>query len=525
MSAPRVEMHRLQELVRLYRMGTGVRERARLLTMSTTTERTYRRAVAAAGLLEGDPGDLPELSLLSAAVAMALPPPPPRPVESSADAWMPVIREGVERGIGPQAIWDRLRRVDPEFAASVWAVRRAARRVAREAGVRAEDVVLRVETRPGEVAQVDFGFAGRLFDPGTGKVRKAWVFVMVLCYSRHMYARLVWDQRASTWVRLHVDAFRWFGGVPGTVVPDNLKAAVVRTAFGVVDRDQLALNRTYRELARHYGFKVDPTPPRQPEKKGKVESAVKYVKRNFLAAGAFETLDEANADLPDWLTRTAGSRIHGTTGVRPLDAFALERPTLTALPALPYETVIWKHGTVHTDSHVEFDRRLYSVPWRNIGRKVWIRATDASVYVYHDEERVATHSRRWTGRNSTDESHLPEHRRDLVHRSVEYWLERADLMGEVVGAYIRAVMDSDAVLSRLRDVQAMVTYLEQFPPARAAGACRRAHRYGNYSYQGLKRILIRGLDLEPLPGANSGHGRITEPRFARPVPTTNNGGN
>lgn len=249
MSAPRADMHHLQELVRLYRMGTGVRERARLLGMSTRTERQYRECLAAAGLLEGAPDVLPELDEIRRAVEASRPISPPRTGPTTVDPWLPVIREQLEAGVGPQAIWDLLRRTDPSFTASLSAVKRAARRIQRERGVQAEDVVIPVETAAGEVAQVDFGLAGRFFDPATGRIRKAWVFVMVLGYSRHMFALLVFDQKAVTWVELHLAAFRYFGGVPRIIVPDNLKAAVVRAAFGAGDRHELALNRTYRELA------------------------------------------------------------------------------------------------------------------------------------------------------------------------------------------------------------------------------------------------------------------------------------
>lgn len=307
MSAPRTDMHRLQELVRLFRMGIGVRERARLLGMSTRTEREYREAIALAGLLEGSPAEPPEAAELRAAVEAAKPLPAPREVPSSIEPWLAEIRKATEGGVGPQAIWDRLRRKDPAFTASVSAVKRAVRRIRREQGVRAKDVVIPVETEAGDVAQVDFGYAGRLFDPDTGLVRKAWVFVMVLGFSRHLFAKIVFDQKSETWLALHAEAFRWFGGVPKTLVPDNLKAAVVRAAFGAGDRHEVALNRGYREMARYCGCKIDPTPVRSPQKKGKVESAVKYVCRNFLAAGAFENIQDAIDHSPVVMPRPTSS--------------------------------------------------------------------------------------------------------------------------------------------------------------------------------------------------------------------------
>jgi len=516
MSAPRVEMHRLQELVRLYRLGTGVRERARLLRMSTRTEREYREAIAAAGLLEGDAGELPEGAELQAAVEALKPPAPTGEVATTVDRWMPAIRAGVARGAGPTAIWDKLHRTEPEFQASLSAVKRAVVRIRIERGVDPNDVVIPVETGPGEVAQVDFGFAGWFLDSATGKLRKAWLFVMVLCYSRHMYAKLVYNQKATTWVSLHVEAFRWFGGVPRTVVPDNLKAAVVRAAFGVCDRHELALNRTYREVARHYGFMIDPTPIASPEKKGKAESGVKYGQRNYLLAGGFETVDEANTQLPDWLLLTAGRRIHGTTRRRPLDMFAEEIDSLLSLPDKDYEIIEWKEATVHRDCHVEFDRRLYSVPWPYCGSRVWVKANPTTVMIYANENRLATHDRNGPGRRSTNPAHLPKDRAYLAQRSLQWWVEKADRLDPSIGTYVRNVIGSDTALSKLRDIQAIVSYLEKFPLRRAVATCRRADYYGNYTYQGVRRILTDALDVVPLPSEQPElHGQLADPRFAR----------
>jgi transposase len=499
-------------------MGTGVRERARLLGMSTKTERAYRRAIARAGLLAGDAGELPELEVLRRAVEVDMPQTGPREYATSIDGWLSRCREAIEKGTSPKALWDMLRRTEPEFSGSYAAIKRAMRRLRREGGVSPEDVVIPVETAPGEVAQVDFTYLGKLFDPETGKVRKAWIFLMVLGHSRHLFARVVFDQSTGTWLRLHSEAFRFFGGVPLVIVPDNLKAAVVRAAFGASDRHEIGLNRSYRELARHYGFKIDPTPVRSPKKKGKVESSASYVKRSLLGSEEFETIVEANAALDRWVMKTAGERIHGTTGRRPLEAFEEEKVHLLPLPRVPYEPVEWKKATVHPDSHVEFRGRLYSVPWRHLKRSVWIRATRSSVYVYADDACVAVHERRGPGRRSTQGEHLPEHRADLRHRSIPYWTERADRLSEVVGLYVREVLESDDVLSKLRDVQAIVTFLEQYPRHRAEAASRRASFFGNYTFQGVKRILVSALDLEPVPTVvNFGHGRLDRPRFARTV--------
>ncbi len=506
-------MDRLQELVRLHRMGTGAREVARILCMSPMTERTYRTALEHEGLLAGSPDDVPVLEVLRVAIEKQLPIATPPQMVSSVDALRDRIVELAERGLKPQAIYDRLRLDDPTLGASYYAVRAAWRKWRKARGVRAEDVAIPVETAPGDVAQVDFGYVGKLYDPSCGQLRKAWVFVMVLAHSRRMVTRLCFDQKIETWLRVHVEAFAELGGAPRTIVPDNLKAAVVRAAFGV--DGAASLNRSYRELARHYGLKIDPAPIYQPKKKGKVESGVKYVKRNFFAGRDGEDVGDVVAALQRWVDEIANARTHGTTRRRPIDAFAGEREAMLPLPERRFELVTWHQARVHQDSHVAFERRLYSVPWRLIGQQVWLRATAPTIVVYADDVRVAMHDRRGKTVRSTCDEHLPVERAPWRHRSRTYWEERADRIAPEVGAYVRAVFDSDDVLSMLRVVQAAVTHLEKFPATRAAAACTRAQHYGSYQYRTIKNILRDGLDLTPL--ATPTCGALETPRFARSV--------
>lgn len=518
MAAPRVDMHRLQEMVRLHRLGRSSRQVARQLGMGRDTHRQYLRVLAAAGFLAGSPDELPPIEVLLALTSTTLPARSAPQQASSAEPFRATIEELLDHGAGPRAIFDRLRLDDPEQTPSLSAIKRFCVRLKKQTGVRAEDVAIPVETEPGEVAQVDFGYVGKLFDPALGVMRRAWVFVMTLGHSRHMFARIVFDQRIETWLHLHVLAFRFFGGVPRVIVPDNLRSAITRAAFS--PSTDVELNRSYRELARHFGFVIDPTPPRSPEKKGKVESAVKYVKGNFVPTNRELDVVTVNAALARWVLEIAGTRIHGTTGRRPLEVFeAEEKAALLSLPAEPFEPAIWRRAKVHPDSHVAFERRLYSVPWRHIGKHVLLRATPATVAIYVDDERVATHARRGAKPRSTHEEHLPEHRRDLRHRGRAYWERRAAVLGPNVARYVGEVFDSDRQLSQLRVVQAAVTHLETFPASRADAACARALAFGNLTYGGLKTILRRALDREPLPEALAGEPTTSRstPRYARRV--------
>lgn len=516
MSKRRVDMDRLQELVRLHRMGTGAREVARLLGMSPNTERAYREALKKERLLDGAPDDIPALDVLRAAVNTRLPVIAPPQMVSTADPVRERIAELAKKGLKARAIYDRLRLDDPELTASYWAVRSAWRQWRKERGVVAADVAIPVETAAGEIAQVDFGYVGKLYDAASGMLRKAWVFVLVLAFSRRLVARIVFDQKIETWLRVHVEAFDELGGAPGTVVPDNLKAAVIRAAFGV--DGAASLNRSYRELARHYGIKIDPAPIYAPKKKGKVESSVKYAKTSFFAARDGADADETKRELQRWVDAIANTRMHGTTHRRPIDLFVDEHPALRPLPERRFELVTWHKARVHQDSHVVFDKRLYSVPWRLIGQLVWLRASPTAILVFADDVRVAMHDRRGRSVRSTCDEHLPEERAPWRHRSRAYWEERADRIGTEAGAYIRAVFDSDDVLSMLRTVQSVVTHLEKFPVERAIAACTRAHHFGSYRYGTIKNILRDGLDLSPViePSAPSSI-PLAPPRFARSV--------
>lgn len=515
MSKPRLEMDRLEELVRLHRKGVGCREVARLLRMGPNTERQYRNAFDEAGYLEGKVDELPSLSQLKEAVRVYLPSKQAPQQMSSVSAWGAEIEKMVEAGAGPKAIYDCLRLEDEKFEGSLFAVRRYCKGLKKRRPVRAEEVSIPVETKPGEIAQVDFGYVGKLYDAVGGVLRKAWVFVMVLSYSRHMFCRVVFDQKTETWLSLHEQAFRNLKGVVGTVVPDNLKAAVIRAAFAV--DDTTALNRSYRELAKHYDIKIDPTPIYSPEKKGKVEAGVKYVKNNFFKPrkSKLSDIDDANRRLEAWVQKIAGMRTHGTTGRMPLVEFEkVELAALQPLPLKPFEPVVWKKATVHRDSRILFEGRLYPVPWRFIGKAVWVRATRLSVEILCDDFRIASHQRGVPVPKEIYDTYLPEGRVDLRHRSQDYWLKRADAMGDEVGVYMREVFALDDVLSMLRRVQSIVTLLEKHPRKRAALACRRATFYANYEYRGIKNILQKGLDMEPLPTVIAPDG-LENPRFAR----------
>lgn len=436
----------------------------------------------------------------------------PAPRLSSIEDCAEPIETMLEFGAGPTAIYNRLD-LDESFEDSLGAVKRQCLRLRKAKGV-AADVAMPVGTAAGEVAQVDFGYVGQLYDPDEGRLRKAWIFMMVLACSRVMVARITFDQKIETWLRCHVEAFVELGGVPKVIVPSNLETAAIRKIFAV--DGSTVLNRSYGEFAGFHGFRMDPTPVRAPEKKGKAESAVKSIRNDFFATRK-DQLDvvELRTELRTWLDQIAKVRLHGTTQRHTAERFEIERTHLLPLPSQRWEPVLWREVQVR-DTHVQVARATYSVPWRLVGKPVLVRLTKHSVEIYWEDVCVATHERQPPGKRSTIEAHLPEHRQDLCHRSRDFWEQRADALGEGVVAYIREVFDADDVLSQLRTVRAIVTHLETFPLERAQAACRRARFCGLHNYGAIKDILRKGLDLEPLPlVVERQSGVLDTPRFAR----------
>ncbi|MCO5167224.1 MAG: IS21 family transposase [Planctomycetes bacterium] len=421
------------------------------------------------------------------------------------------------KGKQPKVIYDVLcREQGKDFVASYDAVYRLVRRLRRERGVRPEEVAIPLVTRPGLQAQIDFGYVGKVFDSDTGRVRKAWVFVLTLAHSRHMVVRLVFDQSEATWLRCHVEAFEELGGVPEFLVPDNTKAAVIRRAFAL--DEETTLNRSYRELARHYGAMIDPTPVRDPKKKGRVESGVKYVKRGHFATRELETSDAITErrELQRWVVAGAGGRPPGTTRRRPREAFeAEERATLKPLPASRFELRRWAKATVHDDSHVRFERAFYSVPFVHLRQEVMVCGTATSVLIYLDGRRLATHARVGAGRWTRSRSTCPSTARPTgtatrrSGSSARTRSARGGLRARRAGAGRGPEPPAPGAGGRA-DPRASAA-------RRAEAASRRALHFGNLSpkARGDPRAGARGGPGRRGRRARSGRGPARAPRFAR----------
>jgi transposase len=352
---------------------------------------------------------------------------------------------------------------------------------------------VRLDFAPAEAAQVDFGAGPRILDTDTGELRKTWVFVMTLCFSRHQYAELIWRQDVATWLACHRHAFEWFNGVPKRVIIDNAKCAII-----LAHRRDPEVQRAYAECAEGYGFKIDACPPREPQLKGRVEAGVKYLKQAFLALREFRSLPDANAQLRQWILAEAGNRLHGTTRAQPLALFeSVEKALLARLPDVPPELAIWAKLKVHRDAHVQFERAYYSVPFRLLGQTLWLKATPDVVRLYQAHQLVATHVRQHRpGARSTVADHMPPNALAYAMRDPQWCLTQANAVGPQCQALIERLF-ADRVLEHLRAAQGVIRLGEKYGKARLEAACQRALSFDNPRYRSVKTILEKGLDQQP----------------------------
>lgn len=482
----RLHMNYIRDVLRRLRTHQSERRIAKDLRISRVTVHKYRETAMAQGWLDAEQA-MPDDATLQAVLGPA--PQTPR-MASTVEPFCEVVQRLLDEQVEMTAIWLRLRD-DYGYSGSYSSVRRFADRLRPAVA----EACVRVHCAPGEEMQVDFAYVGRLFDPLTQRLRPAYVFVATLSYSRHQYAELVFDQKVATWIALHQRAFAFLGGVPRRVVPDNLKAAVKQVlVFDAV------LAEAYRRLAIHYGFLISPTAPRQPRHKGKVESGVHYVQRNFMAGQQFADIECANARLKVWITEVAGTRQHGTTHQAPLHLFlTYEQAALMPLPEHPFTLCEIKPVKVHPDCHVVIAGSFYSAPYRYVGQTLDAHVSEQLVELFHGVELVASHVRcpqpgQWQTRL---EDYPPDKAAFLTHTPMRCRQE-ASQIGSATHQVVELLL-ADRPQDRLRSVQAILRLAETVGNQRLEAACARALYFGDVSYRRIKAILNAALDREALP--------------------------
>jgi transposase len=487
-----------------YQQGQSVSQIARSLGQARDTVRKYLRLGIEAGLTVG--GDEAQRSRARAAVQAALATSGPTEARSSEKLLQPHA-EQIRRWLGEEdmtvkQVWRLLR--ERGVAVGHTSVKRFVHRHIEPPTPR---VTIRLETPPGRQAQVDFGRAKLSLG---GERRLLWAFVMTLSHSRHRFVRFVERQDSATWIDCHVRAFEFFGGVPETVLLDNLKSGVIKP-----DLYDPTVNRAYGELERHYGFVVDPTRVATPEHKGKVERSMPTVRQQVVAGRYYADLAAANEAALQWCRDGVGRELHGTTQEAPMVRFERdERAVLKPLPAAAFERPTWAELKVHPDHHVVFERSYYSVPTRFVGRTVWVKGVRRIVEIYCDDTLVKTHPRATRrGTRVTDESDYPDAAKAHLFAHPMYCRKKAAEYGTHVGRFVETILSSHALV-HLRKAQAVLRLGEKYGARRLEEACEYLLHFETTEIHRLQRVLEKGVPTLFRPAAEPKKAALSQQALA-----------
>jgi transposase len=338
-----------------------------------------------------------------------------------------------------------------------------------------------------------------IIDPMTGEVHAAHLFVAVLGASSYTSAEARWTETLPDWIGAHVNTFDFLGGVMKAAVPDNLKTGITKPS-----RYEPGINRTYQELADHYGFVVLPARVRKPKDKAKVENAVRIVTRYLLGRlrnRRFFSLDELNDAVRDCVT-IINAKVMKRLNKSRNELFAsLDRPALKALPAERYSYGEWKRCTVAPDYHVEVDEHYYSVPFRLLRESIDARYTVKTVELFHKGERVASHVRsRLAHKHTTLPDHMPSSHRRYAEWSPARMLRRAGDIGPATVALFEAIMKAKPHPEQgFRSCLGIIGFIKGYGPERIEAAAKRCNDIGATGYGSIKSILEKGLDKAYAP--------------------------
>jgi transposase len=487
MAQERLTMRKIKEVLRLkWECGQSNRAVARSCSISHTTVGEYLKRAQAAGLSWPLPDDLTEDGLYELLFPKA--PSSGRLVIPCPD-WSVVHRELRKKSVTLRLLWVEYREAHPDgygYSQFCALYREWAKHLKPS---------MRLSHKGGEKVFVDYaGQTVPVVDPETGEVRDAQIFIGVLGASNYTYAEAQWRQDLPNWIGAHVRMFAFLGGVPEIVVPDNLKVGVTHPC-----RYEPDLNPTYQDLAQHYGIAVIPTRVRKPKDKAKVEVGVQVVERWILARlrnRTFFNLADLNQAIRELLEELNGRKMEHLGRSRRQLFQELDQPALKPLPEQRYEFATWKKARVNIDYHVQFEKHYYSVSYKLVHQEVYVRATQFTIEIFHNNRRVASHQRsNARGRHTTLSDHMPPSHQKYLQWSPERFIRWAQTLGPHTAQVVQALLQSRKHPQQAyRSCLGLLRLGDRYGQDRLEAACRRALPAGIHTYKGVKNILDARLD-------------------------------
>ena len=508
MPGPRLPMRRIRDVLRLSAAGMSKRQIAASLGVSATAAGECIRRARRAGLAWPLPEELGDEEL-----ERRLYPAPtaardrrPRP------DWATIHRELRRPGVTLQLLWEEYRAVHPDgYGLSRFCELSRAWEARLSPTMRQNHVA-------GERMFVDYaGTTLTVTDPSTGEARTAQLFVAVLGASNYTYAEATWTQDLADWIGAHTRAFAFIGGVTAMVVSDNLRSGITKACFY-----EPQVNRTYAEMAAHYGTAIIPARPYRARDKAKVEVAVQIATRFIIAKlrnRQFFTLSALNGAVAE-LVAQINNRVSRHLGASRRALFEeIERSALKPLPAEPYVFAAWKECRVGLDYHVEIDKHYYSVPHQLLREKVWARITARTIEVFHRGQRVAAHVRSSSNRkHTTVREHMPSSHQRYADWTPERLRRQAGAIGRHTAALVEIILRERAHPEQgFRACVGIVRLAKSYGPERLEAACGRALEIGARSYSSVNSILKNDLDRRrpamPADGPAIAHDNIRGPTY------------
>ena len=488
-------MHKIRTVLRLAAFGLSQRQIALSCQIGQATVSDYLSLAGQAGLKWPDVADWDEDRLVAALLPQQRPAPTWR---KAAEPDFAAMRRELQthKHLTLQLLWQEYREQQPEgygYSRYCGLYRTWLKR---------QDVVLRHEHRAGEKLFIDYaGDTIPVHDVATGGVRAAAVFVAVLGASNYTFAEATWTQGLADWIGSHLRAFEFFGGVPEIAVPDNLKSGVTRAC-----RYEPDLNRTYEEMAAHYGVAVIPARRMKPRDKAKVEVGVLVVERWIMAAlrkRKFFSLSELNQAIAELLTRLNERPFRKAEGTRRSLFEVLDKPALRPLPAERYQYGDWATARVNIDYHVVADGHFYSVPYRLVQEPVEVRTSASTIEIFHKGVRVASHARSHEPNKATT---LDEHRPKSHQRYLEWTPSRLVEWGRKIGPLTAELLERIMACKPhpeqgYRACLGIIRLGGKYGKPRVEAVARRALLHKTYSYKSVESMLRHNLDTLPEPGA------------------------
>ncbi|WP_188062684.1 IS21 family transposase [Sphingobium sp. KCTC 72723] len=494
-------MRQVRELMRLHReAGLGMRATARLAGIAESTMRDMVKRFESAGLTWPVAAELSNAELEHKLYGLAGRKPGQRKLPEP--DWAMVHRELKRKYVTLQTLWEEYIEAHPKGY-------RYSRFCDLYRGWEGRlPVTMRQTHQAGDKVFVDYAGDKQpvVVDRLTGETREAHIFVAVMGASSLSFACATWSETLADWTDAHVRAFAAFGGAPRLLVPDNAKVAVIKACLY-----DPQVNRSYADLARHYGAACLPTRPRRPRDKAKVEACVGIVERwlfGRLRNVIFYSLAELNAAIALLIARLNDERVLRHFGQTRRQLFeALDAPLLTPLPAEPYVFAEWRARRVGIDYHVEVEHHFYSVPHRFARKPVEARLTARTVEIFLNGERIAAHMRgSGNGRHTTVPDHMASAHRRYADWTLEKILAESARIGPCAQLLCEKILeDRPHPEQGFRSCKGILGLEKRFGAARLEAAAQRALEIGSRNFPSLKSILEKGLEGQPLSPAPGDH--------------------